>query len=126
MSQEKENAFIFCGIVDEAPQFQFTPQGTCKGKLKVKRTETWSGANGSGSKDINLSFSLFGKPAEDTMALDLKLGTAIRVTGGFGSYEAKNKEKQPLGFHNPDLKAWRVDVRTEQPSAKVDDGGIDF
>lgn len=118
MTQEVENKFVFCGIVDEAPAFQFTTQGTCKGKIKVKRTETWGG-NNPGSKDIFLTFSLFGKPADEAMALNLTLGTAVRMTGSFGSWEAK-KDGAPLGFHNPDLKAFRVDVRTVQPSNTAD------
>lgn len=127
MSQEKQNEFTFCGIVDEAPNFQFTTQGTCKGRLKVKRTETWSGASGEGSKDIFLSFSLFGKPAEAAMNANLTIGTAVRVVGSFGSWEAKNKEGVLMGFHNPDLKAFRVDVRSEQPSSqKTDAADISF
>lgn len=124
MSQVKENEFVFCGIVDDAPVFQFTPQGKCKGKVKVKREESYTYQGETRSNVTILTFSLFGKPAEDAMALDLKLGTAVRMTGSFGSYEAKNKEKQPLGFHNPDLKAYRVDVRSEQP--KPNNSDIDF
>lgn len=119
----KENEFVFCGNVDLAPDFQFTTQGTAKGKLRVKRRETWTKQDGSeDGRDVILTFSFFGKPAEQAMDLDLSIGTAVRVTGSFGSWEAKNKEGQLLGFHNPDLKAFRVDLRTEQPvKEKTDD-----
>ena len=113
----KENAFIFCGIVDATPDFQFTEQGKCKGRIKVKRHETWD----TGSRDVELSFSLWGKPAEDAMALNLAIGMAVRMRGSFGSWEAKNKAGELLGFHNVDLKCIGVDVRSEQPQAEKKD-----
>ena len=112
---------MFCGIVDEKPMFEFTTQGKCKGRVKVKRHEEWDG----GSRDILLSFSLFGKPAEEAEKLNLAIGTAVRMRGSFGSWEAKNKAGELLGFHNVDLKCVGIDVRTEQP-AKTDENDIPF
>lgn len=128
MATEKQNEFVFCGTVNAVPEFQFTDKGTAKGKLEVKRMETWSNRDGSeGSKEIILSFSFFGKPAEEAMNANLLIGASVRVTGSFGSWAARNKDTKELtGVHYADLKAFRVDVRSEQNTAPKPSGGIDF
>ena len=122
MSEQKENEGVFVGIVHAAVDSKFNAAGKCQAKLQVKRTEVgdW------GSKDIGpLTFSLFGKPAEDLTEKNPAIGTAVRVTYRLGSWEAKNKEGALLGFHNVALNAWRVDVRSVQDTKPAEET-IDF
>jgi len=114
MAEQKENEGVIIGTIDAPVDVQFTAAGKAKGRLKLKRTETWDG----GSKDVFLTFSLWGKVAEDMNTKNPSIGTAVRVTYKLGSWEAKNKAGEMLGFHNPDLKAWRVDIRSEQAGSQ--------
>lgn len=100
-----EDSFEYEGIVRTRPDFQFVPSGQMKTVLNCYKVKAFNG------KEVDSFFELFGRPAETLEKKNVTAGTLVRVAFELDSFKGFNK-----------LRAWRVDVRTNQnPGLATDD-----